>query len=140
MLLQDGSWAYRFRATSTSTEAAPKHSSVGVAEVEVLLTGSGDPGYHFTAAGLAETALCLAGRVPGCGNGGGSGVVTTMAALNPHTVLRRLQSVGLVDVNVTVTRKRQVKSRAGSDPEELHRVSTAYADFVRAVAVQRQKP
>ena len=52
--LQDGSWSYRFHASSS------RGSSV------VLLSGKGDPGYRFTALGLAETGLCLAGKTAGC--------------------------------------------------------------------------
>ena len=54
MVLQDGSWSYRFRAAAAGRES------------QVLLSGQGDPGYHFTALGLAETGLCLAGKTPGC--------------------------------------------------------------------------
>ena len=41
---EDGSWAYRFVAKGRA----------------VLLSGTGDPGYRFTALGLAETGLALA--------------------------------------------------------------------------------
>ena len=92
VLLKDGAWSYRFRATANSTTA------------EVLLTGAGDPGYHFTAAGLAETALCLSGRTAACGTAGaGAGVVTAMVALDPHVVLQRLSAVGLVTAATTTT-------------------------------------
>lgn len=60
---QDGSWSYRFRAMAASGAASGGAAS---RVSQVLLSGHGDPGYHFTALGLAETGLCLAGKTPGC--------------------------------------------------------------------------
>ena len=40
-------------------------STVSSRSVSVTLSGQGDPGYHFTAVGLAEMGLCLAGKVGG---------------------------------------------------------------------------
>lgn len=98
-VFDDGAWAYRFRATA----AAGGRSS------EVLLAGAGDPGYRFTALGLAETGLCLAGRsITGClksdvddnlhYSGSGGGVQTAMAAMQPGPLRKRLESIGLLKV------------------------------------------
>lgn len=92
-ILEKGSWAMRVHATLTSSAASS----------ELLLSGSGDPGYHFTALGLAETGLCLAGHVAGCLRAAtspatGGGVLTTMAALEADVVQRRLEGIGLLNV------------------------------------------
>lgn len=85
---KDGSWSYRFRAGS---------SSGGVSQV--LLSGHGDPGYRFTALGLAETGLCLAGKTPGClKHDAPGGVYTPMSALEPDVLTARLESIDLLKV------------------------------------------
>merc|ERR1719473_2447909 len=50
-----GAWAYRVKATGASGSSKT-----------VLLSGNGDPGYKFTAWGLAEAGLCLAQKTEGC--------------------------------------------------------------------------
>lgn len=84
-LYKDGAWAYRFKASRNGRS----HT--------VLLSGSGDPGYRFTALGLAETGLCLAGRTPGClKDGSHGGVYTTMSTMDAAGFLNRLKSVDLI--------------------------------------------
>jgi len=81
----DGSWAYRFKA-----------SAGGKAE-ELLLSGNGDPGYKFTSWGLAEAGLCLAGKTAGCmKTSAKGGVYTSMVALDPAAMQKRLESIGLI--------------------------------------------
>ncbi|CAE7945077.1 unnamed protein product [Symbiodinium sp. KB8] len=84
-VFKDGSWAYRFKASSGGRSAT------------VLLSGEGDPGYRFTAQGLAEAGLCLAGKVPGCTRSAG-GVFPPMGAFQPAVMKSRLESVGLLKV------------------------------------------
>lgn len=85
-----GSWAYRFKASATFAN---------LPESSVLLSGKGDPGYHFTAWGLAEVGLCLANRTAGCAKGGAAGgVYTSMSALDVGVLSSRLQSIGLLEV------------------------------------------
>lgn len=87
VLLKDGAWAYRF------------HASIGDRVGKILLSGRGDPGYHFTSVGMAETALCLAGLTPGCDSEKlPRGVVPPMAALDAQVMIRRLESINLVTV------------------------------------------
>merc|ERR1712151_641342 len=82
-----GSWAYRFKA-----------SSGGKSET-VFLSGKGDPGYHFTAWGLAEAGLCLAGKTDGClKSAAPGGVLTSMVALDATSLQKRLEAVGLLSV------------------------------------------
>jgi len=83
----EGSWSYRFKA------------SAGGKSETLLLSGKGDPGYHFTAWGLAETGLCLAGKTAGCAKAGAAGgVFPTMAALDADVLSKRLVSVDLLKV------------------------------------------
>ena len=95
VLYQRGSWKYRFEAYSKKVRAsiAKRH--------EVLLSGDGDPGYHFTSVGLAETALCLAGKTASClrtrVNVTG-GVGTVSMALNMSIVSKRLQAIDMLTV------------------------------------------
>lgn len=85
---KDGSWSYRFRA-----------SAAGGKPSQVLLSGHGDPGYRFTALGLAETGLCLAGKTPGClRQNAPGGVYTPMSALEPDVLTARLESIDLLKV------------------------------------------
>lgn len=84
-LLQGGSWRYRFFASSGGNSS------------QVALEGKGDPGYHFTAWGLAEVALCLAGNTAGCAvSTAGGGVLTAMSVLAPEVVRERLEQIGLL--------------------------------------------
>jgi len=123
VLLQDGKWAYRFIASSSNASSSSSRSSgsSGVGgggnsgggtsagngagtSAELLLSGAGDPGYHFTSIGLAETALCLAGWTPGCEQnkdvvGGAGGVTPPMGTIDPHVLLARLQSIGVVKLS-----------------------------------------
>ena len=112
VLLKDGKWAYRFIATASASTRSSGSTFAGGpdgnASAELLLSGAGDPGYHFTSVGLAETALCLAGWTPGCeGNKGlarlvaegAGGVTPPMGAINPHVLLARLQKIGLVTLS-----------------------------------------
>mmetsp|Transcript_45062 Transcript_45062/g.107074 ORF Transcript_45062/g.107074 Transcript_45062/m.107074 type:complete len:419 (-) Transcript_45062:38-1294(-) len=93
-VFNDGSWAYRFKGSSRGIHR------------EVLLTGRGDPGYRFTAHGLAETGLCLAGKTQGCLKAHApGGVMTSMGALDAEAFLRRLESVDLIEVEVKERRK-----------------------------------
>jgi short subunit dehydrogenase-like uncharacterized protein len=81
----DGAWAYRFKA------------SAGGKSESMLLSGKGDPGYHFTAWGLAEAGLCLSGKTPGClKTSAPGGVMTSMGALNADALKQRLESIDLV--------------------------------------------
>jgi len=84
-LLAGGSWKYRFHATAGTTSTS------------LLLKGSGDPGYHFTAVGLAEAALCLSGQTVGCRDDSKSGgVYTSMSAMDPLVLKQRLTKIGLI--------------------------------------------
>lgn len=86
-VFDDGSWVYRFKASAGETSET------------VLLSGSGDPGYRFTAWGLAETGLCLAGKTSGCAKTSApGGVMTSMTALNADVLKQRLVSVNLLKV------------------------------------------
>lgn len=86
-IYEGGSWAYRFKATADGKSKA------------VLLSGSGDPGYHFTAWGLAEAGLCLAGKSPSCVKATSSGgVYTSMATMDAEVLQKRLESIGLLKV------------------------------------------
>jgi len=66
------------------------------------LSGPGDPGYHFTAAGLAEVALCLANVTAGCLTSAGGGVLLPSTALDARVLAARLQRVGLLRVQTAV--------------------------------------
>lgn len=93
---KDGSWWYRFRAMAASGAASGGAAS---RVSQVLLSGHGDPGYHFTALGLAETGLCLAGKTPGClKQNTPGGVYTPMSALEPDVLTARLESIDLLKV------------------------------------------
>merc|ERR1719373_778511 len=82
-----GSWQYRFRASLSGNSKS------------VLLSGRGDPGYHFTALSLAETGLCLAGKTEGClKDASTGGVHTPMLAMDYDILMRRLESIGLLKV------------------------------------------
>jgi len=86
-VFDDGSWAYRFKASTN-----------GKSET-VLLSGQGDPGYRFTAWGLAEAGLCLAGKTSGCARDNQrGGIMTSMSALNAGALQKRLESVELLKV------------------------------------------
>ena len=93
-LLRQGAWAYRFRARAAAADDDDAHS--------VLLSGPGDPGYHFTAAGLAEVALCLANVTAGCLTSGGGGVLLPSTALDARVLAARLQRIGLLRVQTAV--------------------------------------
>lgn len=91
----DGSWAYRFKATAPGRFTSKSRT--------VLLSGSGDPGYRFTALGLAEVGLCLAGKTAGCMKpGAAGGVYPSMRALDARTMRWRLESVGLLNQQASV--------------------------------------
>jgi len=84
---KDGSWSYRFKATGNAGTA------------EVLLSGHGDPGYRFTALGLAETGLCLAKKTPQClKQNAPGGVHTPMSVMDANVLTSRLESVDLLKV------------------------------------------
>lgn len=85
---KDGSWSYRF------------HASAGQRRSGVLLSGHGDPGYRFTAVGLAETGLCLAGKTSKCPKPNAAGVLTPMAALEATVLKARLESIDLLKVDM----------------------------------------
>ena len=90
MLFTGGSWRYRFKASSSAAGRAAATS-------QVVLSGHGDPGYYFTSVGLAETALCLAGKTAGClrtGVNATGGVGTVSMAIEPAVLGRRLQAIG----------------------------------------------
>jgi len=85
----DGSWAYRFKASADGKSQT------------VLLSGNGDPGYHFTAWGLAEAGLCLAGKTEGClKTASKGGVFPSMAAMDATALQKRLEAVGMLNVEV----------------------------------------
>jgi len=87
-LYSDGSWAYSFKASlSDGTSNA------------LRLSGKGDPGYHFTAWGLAEVGLCLSAKTTGCMKADTSGGVhTPISALDARVLKERLQAVDLIKV------------------------------------------
>jgi len=92
-----GSWRYRFKASG------------GGKSKEVLLSGSGDPGYKFTAYGIAEAGLCLSGKTPNCLlEPGAGGVFTSMSTMDPEVLQRRLVSIGLLKVGMADTEAMQV--------------------------------
>ncbi|CAJ1459212.1 unnamed protein product [Effrenium voratum] len=84
-----GSWSYRFKARSGAS-----------GDSEVLLSGAGDPGYRFTAVGLAEAGLCLAGKTGSCARTG-AGIMTPMGAANVKVLADRLKSIGVLDIQTT---------------------------------------
>jgi short subunit dehydrogenase-like uncharacterized protein len=86
-IFDDGSWAYRFKASAEGKTAT------------VLLSGNGDPGYRFTAWGLAEAGLCLASKTADClkANAPG-GIFPSMVAMDTTVMQRRLESIGLLKV------------------------------------------
>jgi hypothetical protein len=102
-VLTDGSWSYRFRAQKSHASGLPgSDAALAPTSVEVLLEGSGDPGYNFTSASLAEAALCLAGRTPGCLRADfAGGVVTSMVALDPLVVRQRYERMKLLTATTT---------------------------------------
>lgn len=82
----DGSWKYTFKATSST------------ATKSVTLSGEGDPGYKFTSHGLAEAALCLAGKTLNClKTGSAGGVYTSMSTMNATGIRDRLVAIGLME-------------------------------------------
>eukprot|EP00928_Gymnodinium_smaydae_P043312 TRINITY_DN29043_c0_g1_i1.p1 TRINITY_DN29043_c0_g1~~TRINITY_DN29043_c0_g1_i1.p1 ORF type:complete len:415 (-),score=54.15 TRINITY_DN29043_c0_g1_i1:221-1465(-) len=85
---EGGAWAYRIKA------------SVAGGSKTVLLSGNGDPGYHFTALGLAEAGLCLAGKTAGCLKASAGGVHTAMGAMDAKVLRRRLEATNLLKVDV----------------------------------------
>eukprot|EP00913_Durusdinium_trenchii_P002080 g1922.t1 len=75
-------------------------SCAGQRRSGVLLSGHGDPGYRFTAVGLAETGLCLAGKTSKCPKPNAAGVLTPMAALEATVLKARLESIDLLKVDM----------------------------------------
>merc|ERR1711871_1210957 len=112
-VLTDGTWSYRFQARQSQTSGHPgSDSAEAPTSAEVLLEGSGDPGYNFTSASLAEAALCLAGRTPGCLRSGfKGGVVTSMVALDPVVVRQRYEQMKLL---TTTTSRSSLEGTNGS--------------------------
>ena len=106
----------------------------------VLLSGSGDPGYHFTSAGLAEVALCLANLTTGCLAGvgpSGVGVITTTNAVNGAVLRDRLVAVGLLNVQVEAGPSVEVggQSEASSDASiSVLKGSPALSAMLRSAA------
>jgi len=100
-IFKDGSWSYRFKASAngkTKTTAT------------VLLSGAGDPGYKYTAWGLAETGLCLAGKTVGClKTAAPGGVFTSMVAMDASVLKQRLESINLLKVD-TVTQSQETEA------------------------------
>ena len=70
------------------------------AATTVVLSGHGDPGYTFTAVGLAETALCLAGHVADCAAPSSFGVLTADLAVQRHVLVNRLEALGMLQVDM----------------------------------------
>lgn len=104
-IFNGGSWRMRLRAFAGTGKQQESH--------EVLLSGSGDPGYRFTSVGLAEAGLCLAGKIEGCMRSGSEGgVLTAMGALEPQKMKERLESIGLLAV--------QEKSMSKSSATAVH--------------------
>mmetsp|Transcript_76742 Transcript_76742/g.238322 ORF Transcript_76742/g.238322 Transcript_76742/m.238322 type:complete len:412 (-) Transcript_76742:197-1432(-) len=86
-ILEGGRWRMRVRASAGGAGSA----------ATVVLSGPGDPGYVFTASGLAEGGLCLAGKTAGClRKAVNGGVLTTAAALDTAVLQRRLEAAGLM--------------------------------------------
>ena len=112
-LLKNGYWSYKFVATPAKNATAPAASALATT---VTLAGDGDPGYHFTGAGLAEVALCLADKSSvACRGSGPGGVFSPGVAVNTSAFTERLQEVGLMRVSVS-TGVAEVPERA----EEQH--------------------
>ena len=116
VLMRDGSWRYRViartsdglvddgHADSHDDDASEPASKAAGAAATVVLSGSGDPGYHFTALALSETALCLAGKLASgvkCRGAFGGGVLTPALAVDVDAMRTRLESIGLLHVEVT---------------------------------------
>lgn len=109
-LLLDGSWRYRFvvgggvqveivNGDTNGDDGASGHSN---ADAEVILSGEGDPGYHFTSVALAEVALCLAGKSDAGARciGRAPGVLTPGLAVNTSALRARLETIGLLRTSV----------------------------------------
>jgi len=90
-LLKDGSWELFARAKQSSIEGEQCCRAV-------RLSGSGDPGYRFTALGLAEVALCLSGHTADCLSRSTQlgGVLTPGSAVKVVKFKQRLEEIGLV--------------------------------------------
>ena len=119
-LLHDGSWRYRFRATVKDAASGARASAT-----DVVLSGSGDPGYIFTARGLAEVALCL--QADACRGDPAGGVLSPGLAVNMSALSARLESAGLLTV--------QVQEASPVDAEREQAVGTPSEEKAAAVAL-----
>lgn len=88
-LLDKGSWRYRFIATESENTTNTQ---------TVVLSGAGDPGYHFTSGALAETALCLSGKTQQCTSRAEGGILSPGALFDAQNFSQHLHSVGLLDL------------------------------------------
>ena len=96
-LMTDGYWRYKFQAKAAASHKASYSATT------VTLSGSGDPGYNFTALAVAEVALCLAGRAESGGaacRGTRPGVLSPGLAVNVSALHKRLTSIGLMKTEV----------------------------------------
>ena len=122
-LIRDGSWSYKFNASASGVST----------HLTAVLSGSGDPGYHFTSAGLAEVALCLSGYTSAdCANlhrPVDVGVLTPGRALNVSVFIERLERIGLMkvewvgaDAAAQVEAREEPPRRAGALEREVARL------------------
>ena len=116
---------------SSRSSCCPRHSPLGAAD-------------HFTAVSLAEVALCLAGwagTTPHCRGSGVGGVLSPGVAVNTSALLARLESIGLLKVEVArVSRMQQDAARRGEGEAALQRtmdsaVSLGGSDEAAAAAI-----
>lgn len=99
-VFHDGSWSYRLTASANGKSKS------------VLLSGEGDPGYKFTAWGLAETGLCLAGKTVGCMKSSTTGgIFPPMAAMDASVLKARLESVNLLRVEDTMAHSEETAAK-----------------------------
>jgi hypothetical protein len=125
-LLKKGYWRYRFRASASS-----RASLLQGAEHEVILSGSGDPGYTFTGAVLGEVALCLSGSTLSCtgsaAHSRAGGVLTPALAVNMSALRARLEQVGLLKTTTTVVHQEDGVDvlHSGDNMQDSSEVTTA---------------
>jgi hypothetical protein len=147
VLLQRGSWRYKFvaRAARQPAAAAGVAGAPRVAGATVTLSGAGDPGYVFTSIGLAEMAMCLGGAsTRGCASGR-RGVLTPESAINRTALVGRLESIGVlnVDVNVDVDRtavRPSARVLPAAPPSECNDAPDAALCCHEAAAAQHAHP
>ena len=120
-LLKGGYWRYRFVARRART-AAPAAT--------VVLSGSGDPGYHFTAVSLAEVALCLAGVTGPTCKGAHAGVLSPGVAVNASSLRTRMEAIGLVKATVGAASEQAMTAQAPMASAEQQTQVAAVMDLL----------